>query len=235
MSAPDHKRRSFVYRRLIAERMSFAARGDGGLGRRPEPPGSAAGLRLVDLSVVPRWGLKGRDALPWLGRHDAATPSANNLATRQQDGTLIARLSPAEALILASPVHGGSLLAPAIDAMAAAGEGACYPVPRRDSHCWFLLMGDEAPNLLARLCAVDLSAGVFADFGVAQTSLAGLSTIIIRNDLAGLAFFLLADSASAEYLWDCLLDAMTEFAGVVCGAEVFSITSPGGPGPAPGS
>ena len=38
--------------------------------------------------------------------------------------------------------------------------------------------------------------------------------IVIRDDIADLpAFHLLADSASAAYLWDGLLDAMAEFGG----------------------
>jgi sarcosine oxidase subunit gamma len=37
---------------------------------------------------------------------------------------------------------------------------------------------------------------------------------VIREDVADtLGFHLLADSASAEYLWDCVLDAMHEFGG----------------------
>jgi sarcosine oxidase subunit gamma len=74
--------------------------------------------------------------------------------------------------------------------------------------------------VFARLCAVDLAADRFPDGAVAQTEVARLAAIVIRNDLAGaLAFSLLADSASAEYLWDCLLDAMDDMGGIIAGAE----------------
>jgi sarcosine oxidase subunit gamma len=74
--------------------------------------------------------------------------------------------------------------------------------------------------MFAKLCAVNLAPDRFPPGQIAQTSVARLSSIIIRNDIAGtLSFFLLAESASAEYLWDCLLDAMAEFGGSVCGAE----------------
>jgi sarcosine oxidase, subunit beta len=44
-----------------------------------------------------------------------------------------------------------------------------------------------------------------------------------RHDIGGsLAFSVLSESASAEYFWDCLVDAMTEFGGAVCGAEALS-------------
>ena len=70
--------------------------------------------------------------------------------------------------------------------------------------------------MFAKLCGVDLAAARFANGSIAQTSLARLSAILVRDDIAGqITFSVFADSASAEFLWDCLLDAMTEFSGVV--------------------
>ena len=43
---------------------------------------------------------------------------------------------------------------------------------------------------------------------------------MIRDDLAAIpAYHLLCDSASAEYLWRVLLDAMAEFDGVPVGRD----------------
>jgi sarcosine oxidase subunit gamma len=170
--------------------------------------------------------LKGRDAWSWLDRQGTTPPRADNRAEPQRDGSLIARLSPAEILILPA-LEGRSSLAEAIERLPAAGEGACYPVPRRDSHCWFVVVGEDTPATLAKLCSIDLSPERFPTGQIAQTSVARVSAIIIRHDIDGsLAFFVLADSASAEYLWDCFLDAMGEFAGTVCGPDVLR------PGPA---
>ncbi|NFV82197.1 hypothetical protein [Magnetospirillum aberrantis] len=69
--------------------------------------------------------------------------------------------------------------------------------------------------MLAKMCGVDLRRHVFADGAVAQTSVARLNAILIRQ---GDAVHLLADSASAEYLWDCVVDAMAEYGGAVAGA-----------------
>jgi sarcosine oxidase subunit gamma len=89
-----------------------------------------------------------------------------------------------------------------------------FPLPRRDSHAWFLVSGGAAAAMFAKLCGVDLRPEKFPDLSVAQTSVARISAIVIRDDREGtLAYHLLTDSASAEYLWDCLLDAMTEFEG----------------------
>ena len=201
MSAETAIRRSFVGRRLLPAATTTTAQ-------------DRARVTLADLSVLPRWGVKGRGSFDWLRREGAACPSGDSRAQRQPDGSLLARLSPAEALILPSLPGGQAALAPAVEALPPEGRADCYPVPRRDSHCWFRLSGDDAPRVFAKLCAVDLAADRFADGMIAQTSVARLSAIVIRHDSVDvIAFFLLADSASAEYLWDCMLDAMTEFTG----------------------
>ena len=82
--------------------------------------------------------------------------------------------------------------------------------------------GPARPACLAKLCAVDLRPHRFAELEVAQTQAMRLSVIIIRD--AGLppAFHLLGDSASAEYAWDCLVDAMREFDGRLVGLTSLS-------------
>jgi sarcosine oxidase, subunit gamma len=217
MSPQSFARRSFVYRRLREASFTFADSGVAALAERPTP--SDARLKMIDLSVIPRWGLKGRGVAAWLARHGAAMPGSDNRAELQADGALIARLAPAEVLILA-PIHTQVSLAEAIGRIPPEGDDACYPVPRRDSHCCFVVTGDDAARMFAKLCAVDLAPDRFPPGQIAQTSVARLSSVVIRNDIAGaLSFILLADSASAEYLWDCLHDAMAEFGVSVCGAE----------------
>src|SRR6516165_6067129 len=111
------RRRSFVYRRAAEANVSFVPFDDAGFGQTSDPASLSAGLKLVDLSVLPRWGLKGRGISSWLGRHGMTIPSADNRAERQQDGSLLARLSPAEVLILA-PLAGKSIIAEPIEQMA---------------------------------------------------------------------------------------------------------------------
>ena len=205
MSPAPTQRRSFVGRRLPAN-MS--------------PATDANCLKLVDLSLLSRWGVKGREALAWLAAQGATAPTQDNRVARQSDGSLIARLSPGEALVLASVRDARAAVAAAIEALPPEGRGACYPVPRRDSHCWFVACGTDTPRMLTKLCGVDLADESFSDGSVAQTSLARLSAIVIRNDFSrGTAFSILADSASAEFLWECLIDAMAEFSGTICGVE----------------
>ncbi len=89
-----------------------------------------------------------------------------------------------------------------------------YPVPRQDSHAWFLVAGAHAAAVFAKLCAVDLCPARFAVGRIAQTMLAEVSAIVVRDDRGGVpAYHLLANSAAAEYLWDCLIDARADFDG----------------------
>jgi sarcosine oxidase subunit gamma len=93
-----------------------------------------------------------------------------------------------------------------------------FPVPRQDGFCWFALTGNRAHATLAKLCAVDLRPHRFADGEIAQTFVARLSAVVARYDLGTtLAYYLFADSASSEYWWDCLTDAMQEFTGIPVG------------------
>jgi sarcosine oxidase subunit gamma len=180
---------------------------------------TARRLGLADLSPVPRTGFKGAGTVEWLTGQGVEVIAESNRAARQSGGDLAARLAPGEVLAL------GALGAEA-DGLPAALEAAWaaeplppevprgFPVPRRDSHAWFLVSGSEAATMFAKLCGVDLRPAKFPDLAIAQTSVARISAIVVRDDRGGtLAYHLLADSASAEYLWDCLLDAMAEFEG----------------------
>ncbi len=176
----------------------------------------AAPVVLTDLSPSLRTGFKGADTPAWLSAQGLVLPEMPNRTVKQADGSLLARLSEGEFLLLGKPGAPGGHVDRLNDAWNwEAGAGLCFPVPRQDSHCWFHLGGDAVPALFARLCAVDLRRHVFAEGAVAQTSVARLGAIIIR---VGEDYHLLADSASAEYLWACLSDAMAEFDGCAAGA-----------------
>ena len=173
-------------------------------------------MGLIDLSLVMRMGVKGLGASAWLTSRGISLDEHCNRAVRQQSEDIAVRLAPEEILILGD-LKGESDLCPRLAAswkVNTDGERRGYLVPRSDSHCWFLITGVFAPEMFAKICAVDLSRHKFSDLQVAQTLAAHLSVIIVRDDQFGFAaYHLLADSASAEYLWACLLDAMKEFQG----------------------
>lgn len=159
---------------------------------------------LSDLSDRPRTGFKGTDTARWLSLQGLAFGEACNRAWLQPDGSLLARLAPGEFLLLGTD---GAELVERLDAAWSwqANAGLCFPLPRRDSHAWFRLSGPQTPEVLATLCGVDLRPHRFGEHAVAQTVVARLNAIIVRD---GAALHLLADSAAAEYLHGCLTDAI---------------------------
>lgn len=233
IAATDRPRRPFHWRALEEAGARFAdldgaavACGYGG-GWEAELP-TAEILGLADLSPLPRAGFKGRDALAWLSGQGFEVGEPLNRAWRQADGALVAKLAPTEALLLpAYPWRPVPVVTPPADGR------LCFPVPRRDGSLWFRVTGAEAAAMFAKLCGVDLTPSSFPDLSIAQTSLARMSGIVIREDIARdeisgaretplLSYHLLADSASAGYLWDCLTDAMAEYGGAPVGLSALA-------------
>lgn len=179
------------------------------------PQAAARQLSICDLSGLARLGVKGPGTCEKLLEFGLQIPAESNRALRQDDGALVARLAPNEILILGDL----DLQSAHIERIARVWQGDDHPpasprgfiVPRQDSHAWFRITGYNAPATLAKLCSIDLRALVFEELRIAQTSVARLNAIVIRDDVAGIpSFHLLADFASAGYWWECLLDAGSE-------------------------
>jgi sarcosine oxidase subunit gamma len=220
--AGDVPRRSFVARKLVGAGARFGTLGDAAVALDFGDPAAeseaARHLGLADLSPLSRTGFKGAGAVEWLHGQGVEIPAESNRAARQPGGELAARLGPGEVLVLGDTAGQGGLTQRLESAWAAAPlppeTPRGFPLPRRDSHAWFLVSGGEVAAMFAKLCGVDLRPDKFPSLWVAQTSVARISAIVIRDDRGGtLAYHLLADSASAQYLWDCVLDAMVEFEG----------------------
>jgi sarcosine oxidase subunit gamma len=221
------KRRSFIYRKLAAAGAEFAEVNGGAVAMRYPARGQdeatiARRMAIADLSVLPHGGFKGRGTVEWLTAQGLQIGADSNKAYAQADGELAARLAPTEIFLLDS-LHGtGKLIGKLNDAWqwaaAAARPQQGYPTPRQDSHAWFMVTGDKSAEMFAKICGVDLRAKHCPVGTVAQTSVAKMSAIIIRADLGGtLAYHVLADIASAEYLWMCIEDAMAEHDGGIVG------------------
>lgn len=207
-------RRSFVYPRLVAAGARFVGVGDAAAAAAfPDRPDPALGL--VDLSPLPRTGIKGPRALSWLQERGLPVPARNNAAEQAEDGTLVCRLSDRELLILTAPARATRDQGRRILDLESAvpGEGV-WTVPRADSHAWFSLRGPAAAECLQKLCGVDLREAHFPAGMIAQTSVARLNAVVCRVTASETStFHILADSASALWFWDALLDAAEEFGG----------------------
>ena len=219
LTATQSNRRSPIYRRHSQLQAQFEQLADAIIVNHYADPAMeallAAHLGLVDLSTLPRTGFKGASAPDWAASQGVNLPEAPNKAIRQSDHSLVARLSQQELLILAD-INGNSTLTKSLNQQQLPAQ--TYSLPRADSHSWLALTGSTAAEMLAKICAVDLRPDQFAQGQIAQTSLAKINAIIVRQDMGStLCFHLLSDIASTEFLWDCLLDAMVEYQGVAVG------------------
>lgn len=226
--------RGFLYRELAALGARFATVNGSAaavsLGADEAAEREAARVMgLADLSALRRGGYKGWTALDWL-RGQGTVIGDNNTTVVQPDGSRVARLADSEALILGD-LHGQSSLLDTVEA-AWSFEGAvgAYPVPRPDTNVWFAITGVHAAAMMAKMCGVDLRPKAFAAGAVAQTSVARMTAIVIRHDLGPtLGYDMLVDSASAAYMWGCLIDAMDEFGGHPVGlSAVRALAAEGG-------
>jgi sarcosine oxidase subunit alpha len=76
----------------------------------------------------------------------------------------------------------------------------------------FRLTGTDASALINRVCALDLSDGMFPNGAAGRTLFAGVATEIVRDDEGELPSYLLLPSSSfANYVLGVILDAGEEF------------------------
>ncbi len=219
----DNLVRSPHYRTLLAAGAQFKKYMDATLvdhyGKTIEEEISQAKqLGLIDLSALPRTGFKGRGAIAWARTQNLNIGEQNNQAYQQNNGALAGRLADTEILVLNNPLNEQDQCKALEEQYRHDQPRDCYSVPRFNSSAWLLVTGQYADAMFAKLCGVDLRINKFPNGTIAQTSVARMNAIIIRNDFAKIpAFHFLFDSASTDYMWSCLKDAFIEFNGAPVG------------------
>ncbi len=170
--------------------------------------------------------MTGRGAAAWLAGAGFDVPGCTNRAARQGDGSLLARLSDNEYLLLAAGLLAGAGASGGIPDPGDAAGDPVYGLPRQDSHSWFAVSGIRAQALLATVCGVDLRDAAFGDGAVVQTSIARVSAVLLRTDFGDTpCFFVLGSSTSAEYLWDALAGGLDAPGGAVVGIHALRALS----------
>ena len=176
---------------------------------------------LLDLSELMRTGLRGAATERLLAHENLPFPERPNKMSLSEDGTMVARLGSTECWVLEPPLNLSTDME-ALD-IRLQNEPDCYPLYCQHSHAWFALTGSHLPELMAKICGVDLRSEAFPEGAVVQTSVARVSAIIIHHSLNGIPVFsILSDSSSAEYFWHALLDAMAEYQGRTVGLDAFN-------------
>ena len=182
----------------------------------------AQSMALVDLTLVPRVGFKGKGTIAWMQSLAIAVPERPNLACESSDGVTVARLSDTELLLLGNPHKQSKELTKLEQTWSLNMPEFTYLLPRADSHCCLALCGEHVPEMLSKVCAVDMRLHKFAQHSVAQTSVARVNSIVVRADQGTTPnFYLFTDLSSCEFMWQGLLDAMAEFDGQPVGMKAF--------------
>ena len=215
-----YSRRSPLRRRLDKEGAAWAGMGDVAIAESVGRAAAPGRIGIADLSPLPRLGFKGRGTIAAMQARGITVEATPNRAFRQPDGGLCLVLAPGEVILLSNLAGDGERLAQLESGWRIEDEERTYPLPRRDSHAWLAVAGEPAPEMFAKLCAIDLRRDKFTDLAIAQTSIAKMSAILVRADIgADPVFHLLVDSAAALYFCDCLLDAAGEFGGRIVGLK----------------
>ncbi len=229
---PNHyERRSFIYRKFRKLPVTWSEMNGHASVHAIHAPESelryAQQMALCDVSYLQRVGFKGAGTIDWLSKQGIKIPENINTTAILSNDCLIARLGANDILILDSLKNKtdvpNKLEQQWHQDYAPDSEPCGFIMPRQDSHACFCVSGINAPEIFSTLCAIDLRASKFANHAIAQTSLARLGAIIIRHDIGNhIAFYVLTESVSAEYCWDCLDDAMQEFSGQAIGSSTLT-------------
>lgn len=170
------------------------------------------GCYLMDLSLMPRAGLRGPDAAVYCQAQSIPVAAKPNSAMISKGDELVLRLGQNSFWILAS-LRGKN---DSIDVLQGAdfSEQACYPIHCQHSHAWFAISAEQKSQIMAKICGLDLRDSAFPLNAIAQTRAAGINVIIVHHHADGKPLFsLFCDGTYAEYLWRVISDAMAEFDG----------------------
>ncbi|WP_028925246.1 2Fe-2S iron-sulfur cluster-binding protein [Pseudonocardia acaciae] len=162
---------------------------------------TGAALTLSDASALLKTLVRATPDGP--ARTTLGTPFGR--AAREADGSLVIGSGPGEWLLLGTP-------ASVVSRRVAGLEELVSVVDLTHGRALLRLTGQRAADLLAKVCAIDLSDDVTPDGAALRTSVARLVTDLVRNDLDGTPSYLLhCERSSGRYLWDAVLDAGAEF------------------------
>ena len=140
-------------------------------------------------------------------------------AARDAHGTLVVGSGPGEWLLLAAP---GTSAAITLRAEGVQDEGLVSVFDATHGRALMRIIGAKAPDLLAKVCAIDFADEVTPDGAAFRSSVAKLVTDVVRDDSGETRSYLLhCERSSGQYLFDALIDAGDEF-----GIEVDGFVDP---------
>lgn len=167
--------------------------------------------RMIDLSALPRFGLRGPGTSAWLTEQGCPLPPTIH-QTAEADGMTVVRLGAEEVVLLPDPATGSPRLSQLRQGWAAATGPKGYDAWREESWCWLSLTGPGVAEALPLLTAIDTRPDVFGPGAVAQTRAMHMDAVLIRHDRGGQpGLDMLFDMASSDYAADFIADVLPGF------------------------
>lgn len=170
---------------------------------------STAPLTLADLSALAKTLVRA----PAGGAMAGALGVPFARAARDASGALVTGSGPGEWTIIGA-VGEGAVQRARLEAVAAslAGGELITVLDLTHGRALIRLTGPAAPVLLAKVCAIDLADHRTPNGTVLRTSVAKLTTDLVRDDQEAVPSYLLhCERSYGQYLFEALLDAGAEF------------------------
>lgn len=128
-----------------------------------------------------------------------------------EGGTLVIGSGPGQWHVISEVDSQASALAD-LQQLGDGGDELTTAVDLTHGRAMFRLTGDEAAELLNKLCSLEFADDMVPNGAALRSSVAGVVTDIARNDRSGqLSYVLHCERSSGQYLWDTLLDAGAEY------------------------
>ena len=163
---------------------------------------------MLESLSLPKFGIKGAGAEPWLREQEIDVPPATYDTRRLADGGLIARLGTSDFFLEGAP--SGELL-PRLSAELARNPPRVYSVERHDAA--FLLSGPLAVKVLAQLCSFDFRSA--PPGRVVMTRAAGVNCTVLPGAADEVpSFRLWIDCTYAAYFGEMLAQITEELGGI---------------------
>jgi heterotetrameric sarcosine oxidase gamma subunit len=139
-------------------------------------------------------------------------------AARDEHGTLVTGSGPGEWTLISPPGHAQEV----IEQLGAVSDDEFVSVlDITHGRALVRISGERTPDLLSKVCGIDLSDEITPNGAAFRSSVAKIATNVVRDDEEDVRSYLLhCDRSYGQYLFDALLDAGDEF-----GVEVSSFTS----------
>jgi len=176
---------------------------------------SSAPLRLADASPLAKVSIRAQPDGAF-----AAALGVRFRRSRREDGVLTVGSGPGEWLLIGAPDTAPGLTEQ-VRALAA-GEFVTT-VDLTHGRALMRLTGHAAAQALSKVCAVDLAEATTPDGAAFRSSVAKVTTDVVRDDAGGggeRSYLLHCERSAGQYLFECLLDAGKEFGVEPAGSDL---------------